>query len=201
MEPTEENVRAWEALHRRRDSPIPETVRERLPDLTGRHVLHLACGSGAESVELAENGAFVTAVDVSEDRLETARARSNAVAWVHGDVHELPLELHRGRFDLVYVRSLDVVRHPHAWAAGIAGALKPGGYLYAHAAHPVEACLDASLRWREDYFERPGVGDLVTAIARARLVVRRLEELQALVRPHDRRIPAELVLVAAKPRE
>ena len=201
MEPTQENVRAWEQLHRaREEAALPVTVRERLPDVAGRHVLHLGCGAGAESVELAELGAFVTGVDLSEERLEVARPRSTAIAWVHADLHALPVELLRGRFDLVYTRALSAVRDPHAWAMGIAAALKPRGYLFLHARHPVLDCLDPSLRWREDYFAWPGVGRIVTAAARAGLEIRRVEELPASERVHDRRVPSTLVVVAAKPR-
>jgi SAM-dependent methyltransferase len=200
MEPTQENVRAWEQLHRAREgAALPATARERLPDLSGRHVLHLGSGAGAESVELAELGAFVTGVDLSEERLDSARARSSGIAWVHADVHALPVELLRGRFDLVYTRALSAVRDPHAWAMGIAAALKPRGYLFLHARHPVLECLDPSLRWREDYFGWPTVGAIVTSVARAGLLIRRLEELGATERSHDRRVPSTLVLVAAKP--
>ena len=122
----------------------------RLPDLSGRHVLHLGSDAGAESIELAELGAFV-------------------------------------------------VRDPHAWAMGISAALKPRGYLLLHARHPVLDCLDTSLRWREDYFSWPGVGHVVTAVARAGLQIRRVEELAATDRSHDRQVPSTLVLVAAKP--
>ncbi len=200
MEPTQENVRAWDQLHRREDSVLPSTVRERLPDLSGRHVLHLACGTGVESMELAELGGFVTGVDPVEEHLNAGRAHSASVAWVHADVHALPVELLRGRFDLVYVSELAPVQDAHAWATGIAGALRPEGYLFVHARHPVVACLDAGLRWREDYFIRPGVGKLVTAVARAGLLIRRVEELPPLHRSHDRRVPVTLVIVAVKPR-
>jgi hypothetical protein len=53
MEPTDTNLRAWEEAHKRirRSSArgsrtLPKPVRERLPDIGGRHVLHLACGAG-----------------------------------------------------------------------------------------------------------------------------------------------------------
>ena len=53
MEPTDTNLRAWEEAHKRirRSSArgsrtLPKPVRERMPDIGGRHVLHLACGAG-----------------------------------------------------------------------------------------------------------------------------------------------------------
>jgi SAM-dependent methyltransferase len=234
VEPTEQNRRAWDEVHRRRAEwmagrlSIPEHVRERLPDLQGRHVLHLQCATGEETAELADRGAFVTGVDVSEEALAVARERRPEIAWVRADVHELPLELRRGRFDLVFTGGgvLMWLHDLDAWAAGIHTALKPGGFLLLYDEHPVLVCLDDFLHWREDYFDdspRPAVGwthfdlqgdpareekverfwrlgQVVTALAQAGLVVRRLEELPAerSWRRKDARVPGEFVLVAAR---
>jgi SAM-dependent methyltransferase len=215
MEPTEHNRRAWDELHRRRAGApaaplgVPPLVRERLPDLNGRHVLHLQCGTGEATVELQALGALVTAVDGSAEALARARERAPGVAFVHADVHTLPVELRRGRFDLVYTGGVLVSLHDlQTWAAGIASALRPGGYLLFHDRHPVAACLDDFLRWRESYFD-PGpasgerswpLGEVVTALAQAGLTIRRLEEFPSLdpSRRHDARVPGAFVLVAAK---
>ena len=63
-----------------------------------------------------------------------------------------------------------------AWAHGVAAALRPGGVLLLHDAHPAAACLDAFGRWRADYFATAGIGDLVTAVTGAGLALRGLEE-------------------------
>jgi nucleotide-binding universal stress UspA family protein len=77
MEPTEQNRRAWDEIHGRADGAdevgIPEAVRERLPDVTGKHVLHLQCGSGEATAELAGLGALVTGVDSSSEVLAVAQ--------------------------------------------------------------------------------------------------------------------------------
>jgi SAM-dependent methyltransferase len=234
VEPTEQNRRAWDEVHRRRAESlgarlrIPEHVRERLPDLAGRTVLHLQCGTGEETAELAERGALVTGVDVSEEALAVARERWPEIAWVRGDVQALPVELRRGRFDLVYTGGgiLVWLHDLAAWAAGIHAALRPGGFLLLFDEHPVLACLDEFLHWREDYFDEspqpvvgwthfdlPGdpaeeehverfwrLGQIVTALAQAGLVIRRLEELPAehSWRRKDSRVPGELVVVAAR---
>ena len=106
MEPTDTNLRAWEEAHRslRRGGGrrgLPKPVRERLPDLDGRHVLHLSCGAGRETAALIGLGAFVTGVDGSEETVRAARKRLPDAALVTADVQALPVELRRGRFDLV----------------------------------------------------------------------------------------------------
>jgi hypothetical protein len=72
-----------------------------------------------------------------------------------------------------------------------------------HDEHPVLACLDDMLHWREDYFDgrRRRVDEVVTALFEAGLVVRSFEELPAHspLLPQARRVPGELLLVARKP--
>jgi SAM-dependent methyltransferase len=234
VEPTEQNRRAWDEVHRRRAEwmdgrlQIPEHVRERLPDLKGRTVLHLQCATGEETAELAELGALVTGVDFSEEALAVARERWPEIAWVRGDVQSLPLELRRGRFDFVFTGGgiLTWLHDLDAWAAGIHAALRPGGFALVYDEHPVLVCVDDLLHWREDYFDETPqrdvgwahfqlqgepareeqverfwrLGQVVTALAQAGLVIRRLEELPAerSWRRKDARVPGEFVLVAAR---
>jgi SAM-dependent methyltransferase len=226
VEPTAENLRAFEELHRARlaahsDAPgIPAPVRELLPDLEGRHVLDLMCGAGETSLELSSRGALVTAVDSWEPALEAARELAAGVAFLQADPHELPLHLRRRRFDLVHCgRALGLVHDVGALAENATAALKDGGVLLLYDAHPVADCVDpTTLRWRADYFggtrevrDRPGetrtvplwqLGDVVSAVSRAGLAVDLLRELRSLdgARRHDPRVPGAFVLVAEKPR-
>lgn len=208
MEPTDHNLRAWERAHRRPAAEgLPAVVRERLPDLQGRHVLQLGCGTGEAAAELADLGALVTGVDASAEAVRVAHERAPRAALLHADPQALPVELRRGRFDVVYAGAgtLASVTDLDAWAAGVAAALRAGGGMLLFDRHPVAECLDAALRWRTDYFaDRDGfwrVGRIVTAVARAGLHVHRLEELtaEAPARRQDPRVPAFLVLLALKP--
>jgi SAM-dependent methyltransferase len=236
MEPTDQNRRAWDEVHRRRTEVmagqlgIPPAIRERLPDIEGKHVLHLQCATGESTVELVELGALVTGVDISEEAVAIAQERAPSAAFVLADVQQLPLQLVRGRFDLVYTGGgvFHWLRDLDAWARGVAAALKPGGTLLAYDDHPVAACVDVTSRWREDYFddepivdvgwrhfELPGeaaqeekherfwrLGQIVTAVAGANLVVRSLEEFSSIYRTHwrakDPRVPGQFVLLADK---
>ena len=207
MEPTEENVRAWREAHAPRQTiepGLPSVVRERLPELAGRHVLHLRCGSGEATAELAALGALVTAVDPSAQDLETARANAPTAAFVHAELDAPPLELLRSRFHLVYAArgTLARVQDVAAYGHSVLGALRPGGYLLQHDDHPVIGRVDHILHWRDDYFDGRAVqlGELVTALAQAGLTIRRLEELPPTeaLRRHDGRAPGEFVLVALR---
>ncbi|HMI98689.1 MAG TPA: class I SAM-dependent methyltransferase [Gaiellaceae bacterium] len=192
---------------------IPEQIRELLPDIEGRHVLHLQCATGESTAQLVELGALVSAVDISTEALELAREHAPDVAYVHADVHDLPLELRRGRFDLVYTGGgvLIWLQDLGAWATGIASALKPGGTLLLYDSHPVSRCLDPLGHWRDDYFdESPGasedderhwqLGQIVAAVTAAGLVITRLVEFQTLHKwlQRDRRVPWDFALIAEK---
>ena len=208
MEPTDTNLRAWEEAHRslRRGGGrrgLPKPVRERLPDLEGRHVLHLGCGAGRETAALIGLGALVTGVDSSEETVRAARKRIPDAALVAADVQELPVELLRGRFDVVYSSwgTLALVSELTRFAAGVAGALRRGGVLITYDEHPVAACLDQMLHWHESYFDTWPVGAVVEALLGAGLELERLEELPDPNRWGRRevRVPGDLIVIARKP--
>jgi SAM-dependent methyltransferase len=200
MEPTEENVRAWEHRHAPEAAKegLSSVVRERLPELRGRHVLHLGAGAGTGTLELVRLGALVTAVEPDRVLLEAARTREPTAAWLEAPLDGLPLELGRGRFHLALAdHTLGRIADLAGWARGLETALRPGGYLLLHDDHPLLRVVDPLLHWRGDFRETLGLGQLVTALARTGLVVRRLEELPA---PRPRQgVPGEVLLVARKP--
>jgi SAM-dependent methyltransferase len=233
VDPTEHNRRAWDEIHRRRTEAmagqlgIPEKIRELLPDVAGKHVLHLQCATGESTAELVELGALVSAVDISTEALEVARERAPDVAYVHADVQDLPLEIRRGRFDLVFTGGgvLVWLQDLGAWATGIASALKPGGHLLLYDAHPVAQCIDPLGHWHDyfdesleessgwEHFELPGapateskherhwqLGQIVEAVSGAGLEVTHLAEFQTLYKwlHRDRRVPWDFALIAEK---
>jgi SAM-dependent methyltransferase len=220
MEPTDLNRRAWDEVHRRRADAtvgrltLPSPVRRALADLSGKRVLHLQCGTGESAAELADLGATVTGVDMSPEALAVARERRPSILWIEGDAQALPRELRRGRFDLVYTGdgALPWLHDLAAWATGIAQALHGGGDLLLYDAHPVASCVDALMHWRDSYFDESlqantgaeqhwRLGQVVTAVARAGLVVRALEEYpqqQGNFRRHDARVPGTFLLHAQR---
>src|SRR5215210_3810665 len=137
MEPTDHNRRAWDEIHRQRteafatEPGLPPQVRRALADLTKKRVLHLQCGTGDATAQLAELGGVVTGVDSSGAALEAARERWPSILWVQADPAALPGELRRGRFDLVYagLGSLLQITDIEDWMRGIASALRADGEL------------------------------------------------------------------------
>jgi SAM-dependent methyltransferase len=211
MEPTEHNRRAWDEIHRQRaaalagDRGLPGPVRHALADLTEKRVLHLMCGTGEATAQLAELGGLVTGVDSSGVVLEAARERWPSILWVQADPETLPRELRRGRFDLVYsgLGSLAMVRDLDAWLRGIVATLRDGADLLLFEEHPVALCVDGLMHWRESYFAEGShrLGQIVTAVSRNGLTVRALEEYPAggdNWRHHDARLPATFLLYAQR---
>jgi SAM-dependent methyltransferase len=211
MEPTEHNRRAWDEIHRQRvealagEHGLPAQVRRALADLNGRRVLHLQCGTGEATAELADLGGIVTGVDSSGAALEAARERWPSILWVQADPQALPGELRRARFDLVYsgLGSLVSVRDLDGWLLGIVATLRNGGDLLLFEEHPVALCVDGLMHWRESYFDEGSrrLGQIVTSVARNGLTLRALEEYPARSdswRRHDARLPETFLLYAQR---
>lgn len=155
----------------------------------------------------------MTAVDISAEALELAREQAPNAVFLEADVHDLPLELRRHRFDLAYTGGgvLAWLHDLDAWAGGIAAALKPDGMLFLYDEHPVGGRIDHLSHWRWDYFDEQvdeekherhwRLGQIVNAVVDAGLAIRRLEEFRSIYpeAPHDKRIPGQFLLVAEKP--
>jgi SAM-dependent methyltransferase len=214
VEPTDQNRRAWDEIHRSRTRAaseqllIPKQIFDLVPDVEGKHVLHLQCATGESTAELVELGALVTAVDISSEALDVARERAPDVAYVHADVHDLPLEVRRARFDLVFTGGdvLSSIRDLDQWLTGIATTLKPGGTLLLYDSHPVTERVDPLGHWRDNYFDSADerawrLEEVVNAVIGAGLRVTRLAEFQTLFKglQRDRRVPWDFALLATKP--
>ncbi|MGH2936019.1 MAG: class I SAM-dependent methyltransferase [Gaiellaceae bacterium] len=197
----------FDEAHRRRGEgrgALPPIVKQTLGDLSGKSVLHVHCGSGEASAELAEHGAVVTAIEPDEALLEAAREQWPSILWIPADAQALPANLRRARFDLVYSPEGVVGRLSDldAWAAGMAAAVRHQGELLVFDDHPIALCVDGLLRWHGDYFDDSIVrlGRVVTALVRAGFRLEALEEypLDASGRRHDRRVPGSFLLYATR---
>jgi SAM-dependent methyltransferase len=210
MWPTEQNRQAWDQRYghlQRTVMRLPDAVRERLPDLNGKHVLHIPCGTGEVSAELIALGALVTGVDPSEPALVEARERAPDAVFLQAELDELPLQFRRGRFNVVYAGegTLAAVGDLAVFASAAAAALRKNGSLILYDWHPVSLCVDpVDLRWRENYFADDflRLGQVVSAVTNTGLKLQELDELPPPASEAggrlDPRVPTELLLVATK---
>ena len=124
-----------------RDGPVPELV-DAVDRLAPGRALDLGCGTGAQSVFLAQRGWDVTAVDVVPRALAAARKRAQAagvrIDVRHGDVARLQdlgcsdvaLAFDRGCFHGLPDDARD------GYARGVAAATAPGAVLILMAFQP-----------------------------------------------------------------
>ena len=154
------------------------------------------------TAELIELGALVTGIDPSEEALAVARERVPDAAFFQAELHDIPLQLRRRRFTVVYAGegTLALVPDLAAWLSTVAAALRKGGRLDPLRLAPGRAVHRAG--------RAPLAGELLRAPPGRRGRHRggrselRLEEVVELPPPSketgDPRIPYELLVVAKK---
>jgi SAM-dependent methyltransferase len=111
---------------------IPEAEVGLLPDVAGRDVVELGCGTAYISAWLARRGARVVGVDNSARQLETARALQEEFGLtfplIHGDAEHVPLP--DAGFDLAISEyGASIWSDPYRWIPEAARLLRPGGDL------------------------------------------------------------------------
>jgi len=111
---------------------LPEAELHVLPDVAGKDVIELGCGTAYWSAWLARRGARVVGIDNSAKQLETARALQQEHGLVfpllHGNAERVPVP--DASFDLAlseYGASLWC--DPYRWVPEAARLLRPGGHL------------------------------------------------------------------------
>lgn len=148
-----------------------------LGDLAGRSAAHLLCNAGADTLSLAQAGASVTGVDISDAAIRLAEqlaAQSGLRArFVRADVYEwLAAAASEGlRFDVIYCGygAICWLHDLSRWARGVAALLRPGGRCVVVEFHPASNMFDSEWRLAHDYpaggrvLQLDGVGDYVGA--------------------------------------
>ncbi|WP_397327060.1 class I SAM-dependent methyltransferase [Paenibacillus oceani] len=168
LEPSDQNKQSWNsgayrAWTNRFGTPSEAAVRiKRDPakrigkalDYTGdvkdKKIANLLGSNGTKAVALALLGAIVTVVDFSTENekyaLELAEAADAPIRYVVSDVLQLPADVPRGSFDMVYMEhgilhyftDLNVLFHV------VSTLLRPGGLLVLQDFHPVTTKLITS---------------------------------------------------------
>ncbi len=89
--------------------------------------LDIGCGEGKALIEAYKSGWKVTAIDITDNRIEGAR--SNEINFVKG--HFLEIGLPSNSFDFIYLDSvLEHVLDPIAYLVKVRSLLKEGGIVY-----------------------------------------------------------------------
>jgi SAM-dependent methyltransferase len=111
---------------------VPERELRALPDVAGKDVLELGCGTAYWSAWLARRGARVVGLDNSGKQLESARCFQQefglAFPLIHASAEEVPIP--DARFDLVLSEyGASIWCDPYRWIPEAARLLRPGGEL------------------------------------------------------------------------
>jgi SAM-dependent methyltransferase len=137
----DKNAREWaermrsgkNAAHKYLEKPA---MYAKLPDLNGKKVLCLGCGSGEEAQALAEKGADVVGVDLSKGLIEVAKQSYPDLEFQVMDMEELKFT--EDTFDFVY--SSLVMHYVPDWSktlAAVKSVMKPGATFLFSTHHPV----------------------------------------------------------------
>ena len=152
----------------------PEEL-EMLGDVAGLSLAHLQCNSGQDSLSLAQLGARVTGVDISDEAVAFA-ARLSAESGVAARFERSDLfdwfaraRTEGRRFERVFTSygTICWLSDLKAWGRGVADLLEPGGRFGMVEFHPFSLVFDPQWAPRHDYFaegpiaEPDGVGDYV----------------------------------------
>ena len=107
---------------------------DRHAGISGKSVLDIGCGGGILAESMAQRGAEVTGIDLSDKALGVARLHllesGNRVAYRKVSAEELAGEM-PGRFDVVTcMEMLEHVPEPASTIAACAALVKPGGHVF-----------------------------------------------------------------------
>lgn len=127
---------------------------EALGDVGGKHLLHLMCQFGLDSLSWVRQGAIVTGIDISDMSIKRANEIKEKAGleadFIRADVVDLIGVLPR-KFDIVF-QSYGThiwIADINKWARVVAHYLKPGGTFFIVDEHPANVLfLDSPL----DYF-------------------------------------------------
>ena len=193
----------WSSFYDDEDNPLIALENrfwdDFLPDLTGRRVLDVGCGTGRRALDLSRRGGAVTGIDFSEGMLEKLRAKRGAEN-LHCLVHDLaqPFPFADSFFDLVSAcLVLEHVTDLTAVFREMARVCAPEGTVVISELHPAMHLTGVSARFTDPVDGRQcrprsalhQIGDFVLAANQAGLIFDRF---------HEGRVDEELIRVSPR---
>ena len=124
------------------DNSLKEIELQLLGDVKGKHILHLQCHFGQDTISLGRMGAKVTGIDLSDKAIEAAKSLSLKMGipatFICCDIYDLPNHLNE-KFDVVFTTYGTIGWLPDLtkWAGIVSTFLKPGGKFVFADFHPV----------------------------------------------------------------
>jgi SAM-dependent methyltransferase len=207
----EENRRAWNAAtdahnsHKHDQATFfreggstlyPEEI-ALLGDIAGRTLLHLQCNAGQDTLSLAQLGAQVTGVDISDTAIAFARRLADEsgipATFVRADIYDWFAQAEGAQYDIVFASygALVWLSDIRRWGQGVAGVLRPGGRYVLVEFHPIVAIFDWEWHHAHPYFGEGqtftyevGIGDYVAMAGAALAPMGYLEGVQDFQNPH-----------------
>lgn len=175
---------------------------ELLGDVSGKRVVHLQCNAGQDTLSIAQLGADVIGVDISDTAVAFARELSEesgvAAEFVREDVYDwLARSAGSGpQFDIAFSSYGAVVwlSDLRTWANDISSILRPSGRCVVVDFHPMSMCLndDWELQFAYSSFDgtaehvywENGIGDYVALQMKQAEPDAELPGVQDFVNPH-----------------
>lgn len=142
---------AWRAAQTDDQTQLDlELIVETLSFGPGDAVLDIFCGYGRHTLPLAQMGARLTGIDISEEYIQTLKQEANIRKWpveaIHGDfLTTTALDEYIGRFDAAYCLGNSFAFFPYddmlRFLERIARLLRPGGRLLIQSGMVAEVIL------------------------------------------------------------
>lgn len=138
-------------------------------DVSGKHLLDMGCGDGAEMLEWARLGATVVGVDNSPRQLEAAKRNADKLGLscrlILADLLRLPDDLLNGQFDIVFSFWVTAwIGELERWFRNVFLALRLGGIFLLGGRHPLSGFfqdIEKGESFRNSYFsEGPFIFDI-----------------------------------------
>lgn len=187
------------AFLRNGGSTLKREEKELLGDITGLSLVHLQCNAGQDTLSLAQLGAHVTGVDISDTAIDFARQLSKdsdiPATFYRQDVYDWLQETAAGdeRFDIVFCSygAICWLSDLSTWARSIQAILKPGGRFITVEFHPVMNMFDDNMERKFSYFSygapltwEDGVGDYVALSSSGLINTGYVEGVKDFKNPH-----------------